>query len=190
MGPGIVILFWLIIAAIFGFFWLIALGFFYFGIRRKKRWMAWLGGVPLFGSTFLVLLVMGLIAYLSVRASMPHFLYEDTFHQPPAPDVADLKSKTWSFADSADTYIQFTASKSTFERLLPPGSRRVSYKDFQDQVYNNEIPPAWWTPPGPDDEIWLLQPDYGKGKSFASETTYMAYNEKSRSVRYFYLGID
>lgn len=119
MGPAFVILIWLFLAALFGLFWLCSLALVLIGWKRKIRWLKWLGAVPL-----TVLSICGVLATAAavigiVRASTPRLVFADTFGTKPGPDIKDLKSKVWSFADSAVVHVQFRAPAETFHRLMP-----------------------------------------------------------------------
>ena len=193
MGPGLVILFWLILAGIFGAFWLTSLVLFLIGWRKKKPWLKWLGLVPLAGLTRIASLGMCFFAVVTLRAITPRYVFADTFGQKPSTDVTNIKSKVWSFADEADVHLQFQASTETFRRLLPKDLRRVTLEEYNSQmpIISGHTWPSWWRPVGESTtEIYLLNTGFGKGKKFASETTLMTYDANTRVVQYFYIGID
>ena len=193
MGPGIVILFWLLMAAIFGALWLASLVVLIIGRRKKSRLMSWLGGIPLSGLTLFACLAIALIAFGVIRSRNPRFVYQDTFREKPSPDVAGIQSDAWSFADSGHVYLRFRASESTFRRIAPKDVPKVTYAQYKDQMPGiaGDSPPAWWAPPTEaTSEIYLLNSNFGKGKNFASETTLVTYDKDAGIVQYFYIGID
>jgi hypothetical protein len=193
MGPGFVILIWLLIAAIFGAFWLASLVVFIIGRRKKSRFMTWLGGIPLSGLTLLACLAIAVVGYGAIRSRNPRFVYQDTFHERPSSDVVAIQSDTWSFADSSHVYLRFHATENTFRRILPKDVPRVSYAEYREQmpVISGDSPPAWWiAPTEATSEIYLLNSAFGKGKKFASETTLATYDSSKGIAEYFYIGID
>jgi hypothetical protein len=193
MGPGIVILFWLFVAAIFGGLWLLSLVVFIIGLRKRRPVFSWLGGVPLCGLTLLACLAVSAIAYGVIRSRNPAMVYQDTFHEKPSPDVAAIQSDAWSFADSGHVYLRFRATESTFRRIQPKDVSKVSYAQYREQmpVISGDSPPVWWVPPTEaTSEIYLLNSAAGKRKSFAWETTLVTYDKNTGTVQYFYIGID
>jgi hypothetical protein len=192
VGPGFVIIIWLIIAAFVGSIWLACLVAFIIGKLRKSRLLMWLGGIPLVLITVLVVGVVGLVGFGIMRATNPRYVYQDTFHEKPSSDVRHLKSRVWSFADEADVFMRFEASVATFHRILPPNMEKVSYADYKKRMPGNNLePPPWWSPPTEATSgIYIRVPKWGHGERFASESTLISYDMANNTVMYFYLGID
>jgi hypothetical protein len=92
MGGGVVLLFWLFVAAIYGIFWLLFLALFISGRRKKSPVLTWLGGIPLFCSTSFALLCAGTMVYGLVSVSKPANVYETSFGSQPPADVTNLQS--------------------------------------------------------------------------------------------------
>ena len=194
MGPAFVILFWAILAGIFGFFWLVSLFLFVIGWRKKKNWLKWLGLIPLVGLTVVALIITVVISIGIVRGITPKYVYTDTFGERPSHDVTNIKSKVWSFADEADVHIQFQTSPETFHRLIPKDLERVTFEKYKEKmptIAGEESAPKWWLPVTQStSEIYLLSTEFGKGKRFATETILMTYDAPTRTAQYYYIGID
>lgn len=193
MGPGFVILFWLIVAGVLGVIWLISLVIFLVGWWKKSRVLSWVGGVPLCGLTLIATLVASLVLIGFVRSSNPKSVYEDTFHEAPTPDVVGIQSDTWSFADSGHAYLRFQAGHQTFQRIRPKDLPRITYEQYRERmpVLLGDSQPSWWIPPTESTtEIYLLEATSGQGKSFSSETTMMSYDTNTSTAFYYFLGID
>jgi hypothetical protein len=193
MGPGIVILFWGVIAGVGAFVWLGGLVLLIIGRKRKSRFLQWVGGAPFVLITIVSVITAATFSYFLVRASVPSYVYEDTFHQKPPSDVKEIKSNTWSFADSAHVYLKFRTTYKTFKDTLPKNLARVSYSEYQEKmtVLADESTPPWWNSPNErTSEIYILSTDFGKGKTFASETILMTYDAETQTAEYYYLGID
>jgi hypothetical protein len=79
MGPLFVILFWLVVAGVFGVFWIIALTLCIIGKPKHSRLMIWLGGIPLAILTAIAFGILGLTGYGIIRATNPRYIYQDAF---------------------------------------------------------------------------------------------------------------
>jgi len=193
MGPGFVILFWLILAGIFGVIWVGSLVLFLVGRWKRKAWLKWLGLIPLVGLTLFAFIAGSVLAVGIVHATTPKYVFFDTFGEKPTADITNIKSKVWSFADEADVHLQFQASPATFNHLLPKDLKQVTLEEYKTKMpdIGGHEWPAWWRPVDESDsEIYLLNTEFGKGKKFATETTLITYDAKSKVVQYFYMGID
>ena len=192
MGPGFVILIWLFIAGVFGSFWIAALVIFLIGRRKRSRLMMWSGGIPVVCLTTMALGIAGLFGYGIIRVTNPRYVYKDSFGEPPSTDVSRIRSKVYSFADEAHVFLTFKATPETVHRIVPKTLRRVSYGEYGRKMPgNNLVPPSWWKAPNEStSEIYLLATDFGEGKRFATETILVSYDNETKTVMYFYLGID
>ena len=183
---------WLCAAVVLGLGWLaFLLGFI---AARRKRWRAvgWLLAVPVALIPLLVVGLAGLVAFNAVRASIPRYVYEDTFREPPSADVRNIKSKGWGFADSAHLFLRFQASPETFRRIVPKEMQKVTFAEYQKRMPGSNVSaPDWWAPPTENTpEIFLRLPDWGNGQSFASESELMTYDPATQTAMYFFVGID
>jgi len=192
MGPGFVILFWLLIAGVFGIFWMAGLVIFLIGKSKRSRLMMWLGGIPVASLTMIALAIAGLIGFGIIRATNPRYVYKDAFGERPSADVTTIRSKVYSFADEAHVFLTFRAAPETIHRIVPKYLKKVRYDEYcREMSGNNLTPPPWWKPPDQStNEIYLLSTDFGQGKRFATETTVMTYDHQTKTAMYFYLGID
>lgn len=192
MGPGIVIIFWMIIAAIFGGIWLFCLVLYILGRRYRKPIIKWMGLIPLATMTILAVTVGSLIAYRIIRSSIPRYVYADTFHEKPTSDVFQIKSEVFGFADSSHTFIQFKASQGTFEKICPDRLKPMTYSEYKDKLpMTNLENPRWWIEtPANGTQIRMFHTKWGEGRQFAAETEYMTFDASSQTVQYFYHGID
>lgn len=144
MGPGIVILFWGVIAGVGALVWLGGLVLFIIGRKRKSRLLQWVGGAPFVTLSIFCVIAASMFSYFLVRAWVPRYVYEDTFHQKPTNDVKDIKSSTWSFADSADVYLKFKTTYKTFKEIVPKNLARVSYNEYLEKMpLTDESLPIW-----------------------------------------------
>src|ERR1700719_1989474 len=124
MGPVFVIFFWLLIAAVFGFFWVAGLVIFLIGRRKHSRLMIWLGGIPTVCLTLIAVAIGGLLGYGIIHVTNPRYVYKDAFGEPPSSDVSSIRSKVYSFADEGHVFLTFKAGLETFHRIVPKNLRR------------------------------------------------------------------
>jgi hypothetical protein len=192
VGPLFVILIWLFLVSVFAVFWIGAFVLFLFGRRRNSRVATWIGGILLVCITIPAVVVVGFVANGFMRRSNPKLLYADTFHERPSADVIHLRSESSSFADSSHTFMRFEASPETFHRIVPKHMKKITYSDYRKEMPGNNLnPPSWWAPPTENtSEIYLSTPEWGSGSHFASESELLSYDAGSKTVMYFFLGID
>jgi hypothetical protein len=192
MGPLFVLLFWLIIAGIFGTFWLVGLIIFIIGKRKNSKLMMWFGGTPVVFLTAIAVAGVGLVGYGMIRATNPRYVFKDTFGEPPSKDVTEIKSKVYGFADEAQVFLTFKAEPETVHRIILKDLAKITYQQYEREMPGTNInPPRWWRRPTiSTSDIYFSSPNFGDGKRFASETTLLTYDENSRTVMYFYIGID
>lgn len=192
MGAGCVIVLWAILASLLATIWLAC--FAAFAGARWKKWKvaSWIAAVPVVLLPLLVAVFAGFVVFGVVRASIPRYVYADTFNEAPTPDVRNIQSDTWSFADSAHVFLRFEASGETFERILPEDMTKVSFVEFQNRGYADTVErPSWWADPTAEtDEIFIRSSGWGSGRRFAGETALLTYDRETRTVMYFFLGID
>jgi hypothetical protein len=189
MGPLFVIVLWLIAAGIFGILWVGSLVAFLVGKRKRKRLLKWLGLMPLTGLTLLALLIACVFAVGIIRAVTPKYVFADAFGEKPSADIVNIRSKAWSFADSADVFLQFQTTPETFHRLIPKELKRFNGNSRHGSIDHDW--PTWWRSIDPaTSEVYILETDFGEGKRFATETIIMMYDPQNRIVQYHYQGID
>lgn len=192
MGPGIVILFWLVVAALFGGLWVASLAIFI--VARKKNWRIakWVSGVSFTGTSLLGILCLSLLSYGLIRAITPHFVFEEALGRKPPQNVTDIKSKVWWFADEGSTWLTFDADRVTFEALIPRNLQKMTLTEYQKVMgHYSGKKPNWWHPlDDPDVEIYFFSPPWGQGSRFASEETLMTFSPATQRVHYQFIGID
>lgn len=169
MGPGIVLLFWLVIAGVVAVVWAGTLVLFF--VARKKQWklIKWIAAFAVGSITILGLIAGGIMSYGVVRISTPRYVFEDTFKTKPPSGVSDIKSKTWWFADEGSIYLCFSAERETFAKLIPAGLPKLTREEFQKKGWGEAAQSvSWWTPVTSDtSDIYFLSTEFGKGKEFA-----------------------
>jgi hypothetical protein len=192
MGPLFVILIWLFLAGMFSAFWVGAFLLFNSGRRRKSRIATWTGGVLLVCITLPVIAAVGLVANSYARRNNPRLHYADIFHERPTTDVKDLRNESSSLADSEHTFMRFKTSPETFHRIVPKHMKKIGYRDYQkERPGDNLVVPSWWRSPTENTtEIYLFVPDWGSGRRFASESELLTYDAATKTVMYFFIGID
>lgn len=192
MGPGIVIIFWLIIAGIFGSFWIGALLLFLFS--KKKNWpiIKWLSGFAVVGGIIIGIAMTSLLTYGFVRASVPKYVFADVFYSKPTNDIQDIKSKVYWFADTGSIYLSFSTDISTFRKLVPKHLPKSTKKEFENHgMVGSSAHPDWWLSTVSDsDEIYFTPPRNGDGENFTYESEWMVYNFQRKMGYYQFLGID
>jgi hypothetical protein len=192
MGPGFVLMFWMLIAAIFGAIWIAAIVLFFISRRKKWKIAKWFSGSIVVALPLIGFLLASIIAYGVVRASIPKYVFKDTFHSTPGENVRNINSKVWWFADEGNVYIRFETDIDTFRKLVPEGLPKVTKEEFEKKGWNETSdPPVWWKPTfSASDEIYLNATDFGNGKTFASEMTLFTYDSQHHVAYYHFIGID
>jgi len=192
MGPGFVIFFWLIVAAILGAIWLGTLVLFVVAWKKRWRILKWLAGIALSGGVVVALAAGVLVTYGLVRASIPRYVFADVFHAKPTESVQDIRTKVFWFADTGSIYLRFQTDIDTFRRLVPKDLHKVTRQEFEEKRWqeSNGYPSWWQSTFSSSDEIYFQASEIGHGKKFASETTWMAYDSKHQIAYYRFLGID
>lgn len=192
MGPGLVILFWLIIVGILGTVWIGALILFLVSFKKKWRVIKWLSGIAVTGGAAIAFSIGSLLTYGLVRSSVPKYVFEEVFHSKPTNNISDIKSKVFWFADTGSIYLCFRTNISTFKRLVPKNLPRTTWVEFKEKGWHESGEhPSWWLLAVSDsDEIYWRATEFGKGGKFASETEWMIYDFQRQIGYYRFLGID
>lgn len=191
MGGGIVLLIWLFLAAIYGFFWLLFLTLFIAGRRKKSQLLTWLGGVPLLLSSSFAIFCVGTMAYGLISVSQPANVYAISFGSQPPADVTNMQSSYYCFADTGTTFLKFDTSPATFSKLTGKGWTRLSGQKLQDESFSffeDEQTPIWWKPGKTKATIvYTAEKRFG---NFAGEREVLTYDTVSKQAYYAYIGID
>lgn len=191
MGPVFSILLWLILAGIYGFFWLLFLSLFIVGKIKKSRMLSWIGGIPLLLSTTFAVFTLCTIIWGIFSVSKPANVYEITFGTPPPADVTDIQSHDWYFADSGLTYLKFKASPTTIKKLTTKDWHQLSGKKLDEVnfVYMvNDDKPLWWHPRKTSSS--QIYKGSLHSHDFATVDEMLIYNPKTQQAYYRFVGID
>jgi len=196
MGAGFVILFWGVILGILTLIWVGLVALFVIGWKKKKSWLKWCAGIP----AVLMLLVGvsggGIMIYGMVCSTNPNVVFEDTFRVAPTNKITNIKSDLYWFADTGSVYLQFTTPEDEFQRLIPEGLSKRTMQQMKEEVPMDlgAEKPSWWTYETRSDWLYFLRLDSGGNKpskrGFYSETEYYAFDPKSQTAYYRFLGID
>ena len=200
MGPAFVILFWAVLAAIYGLIFLFFAGFFILSCVKRWRLLKWLTGIPAAGMVLLAISIAVIMAfmftYVFFVSMSPKHVFKDTFGEPPSSKIHDIQSNVWFFADTGSIYLTFKTSESEFRRLVPSGLTELKMKEMRQETPSEggTDPPSWWTYRYEPDWIYFLCREMRRGdlrkKGFASETEYYAYDPDTKTAYYRFLGID
>jgi hypothetical protein len=191
MGAGFVILVWLIVAVVLGALWLGTLVLFIVAWKKRWRVLKWFSGIGVVGGVVVALTIAGLLTYGLIRTSVPKYVFTDTFHAKPTKSIRDIKSKVFWFADTGSVHLCFRTDVSTFRGLVPKDLPKVTKTEFEEGWHESGEHPSWWRPLVSDsDEIYFQATEVGKGKNFATETTWMVYDSQQQIGCYRFLGID
>lgn len=186
------IVFWLLVVGVVGIAWSGCLGAFLLGVRWKKRWLKWVGGLSC-GVITAGALAFGLFMGFAILRSMhPPSVFKEAFGRRPGEEIQSLKSSTWHFGDSGFTLLQFETSLAVFEKLVPKELVRLGLPDFQDRfAHQLEDRPQWSAPKAEETLIYGNSPELTKIKgSFSSELMVMTYSPATRLAQYYYSGLD
>jgi hypothetical protein len=198
MGPGIVILFWLVVAGIYGFIFLVLAGLCILGWKKRWIWLKWLTGIPAACMALLAISLTLLLTCGILRSMNPRSIFKDTFGESASAEVKDIHSKMWWFADTGSVYLTFKTSETEFRRLVPSGltERTAAEMERETPGESGSSAPSWWTYRYQSGWIYFLRNDDNFGqdkpakKGFFNETEYFAYDPNTKTAYYRFLGID
>ncbi len=189
---------WGILAVIFGSVLLLVVAAAFVGWRRGWKSFALVaaalaGSMVVFAAVVALLLaaVIGLSAALSAS---PDFLYKSTFGKTPDQSVRDIKGETFGAFDNMGVYLKFSTTEENFRSLVLKDLRAKSDQN-PCQGSQGSSGPEWWdfAAQNPD---WIyfcreVDPrDSSASASFAYEWEVMAYDPKTKTAYYHYVGID
>jgi phosphotransferase system glucose/maltose/N-acetylglucosamine-specific IIC component len=112
MGSGMVILFWLFLAGIYGCFFLVFVGLWFWGRKKNITWLKWLGGIPASIMLLIAVLLTALIAYGIHQTKNPEYVFKEAFGVEKPNSVSNIQSSYYQFADTGITYIRRRIYKS------------------------------------------------------------------------------
>ena len=135
----------------------------------------------------------GLIFTGFIRSCIPSYVFKDEFHVKPPNDISDIKSSTWSFADSGHTFLRFKASREALSRLLPNHVQMIYYAEFKakaDNWMDDESPPSWWVNPTNGAEIYSIGPQHSEGRPHSGEFVVLIYDASTGTADYYSSWVD
>lgn len=145
-----------------------------FKIQRKK--IGFLISIPTF--------IAGILTYFFVVTS-PSYVFEKSFGFPPTEPVTDLKSDYSYWADSGHTFLRFKAPSIIIKKIV---SRGLQTTKFPTIPASNVPMPLWFIVP--DGKHVTYYAGNFKGRDFANESEFLAYDTISQTAFFCFLGID
>ena len=196
MGPGFVILIWLILAGIYGCIFLAFAGIWFWGRKKSITWLKWLGKVPAIGMAVAALFIIAVVPWGIVRSMNPRWVFKETFDTAPPAAVSKIQSSFYSFADGGDVYLRFQTSNEEFQELVSTNLVKKTAEEMKrdtPDVSDGDLP-KWWDYEIQPDWIYYLRvysshEESGR-KGFFWETDYFDYNPKTQIAYYRFIGID
>lgn len=195
MGAGIVLIFLLILAGVYGFVFLAFAGLWFWGRRKKATWLKWIGGIPAVVMLAFAVFVAGFFAWGISRTKNPEWVFKETFNIPPPAAVTNLQSSYYYFADTGSVYLRFQTTEAEFQKLV---NTKLVKKTSQEMQLDAPTElggerPVWWD--------YQIQPEWtyyfrdstinnSGATGFSYETEVLAFNPKTQTVYYHFLGID
>ncbi len=167
---------------------------FIFGVRRRSRWMKWLGGAPsvmiLVGAFCgFCLLIYGFMHPWSetTKAKVIRQTFVNNFGFEPGTDFSPDHQKIYCLADCGCLHMTFRASAATFEKNRRLGFEGITPSSFM-SASGNRGAPDWWVPKKDVSSECFANPKW-KG-TFSSNRAYLFYDRASQRVYFYSEGID
>ena len=191
MGSSILTLFFSASAMAYVFLWLFFLALFTSGRRKKSQDIICLASALLIIHTGIGLK----IAYNTISVFKSDNVYKITFGSSPPPDVKNIQSYYYYFADLGITYLKFNASPSTIKKLTAKGWNRLKDQKLADVRASNDTSteqdddtPKWFRP-NITQSTMVYTSEHRIG-DFASENETLTYDSATQQAYYSFLGID
>lgn len=177
MPPFLSILLLLVLAVGFALLW-----FFFFGIHvlgwiTRKRWLKWLGGLPLAVLTALAIFAAAVFGWSLYASHSPKHVFAESFGFS-APAGTSFQSGYWTvFGDSGRAQLDFIADTNTIQRILDTGFVEIPREEFraQKEVHGNPT-------------RFFKKSPFGKG--FAYDVAYLSLEEATGRIWFEWNGID
>ena len=175
--PIFSILFCLIVIAVFVGLWVSSFTVCLIGLFTKKRWLKWLGGVPLIALTLLGVFAAGEIGWEIYCAHSPPHVFKTDFGFAPA-TTTKFSSGYWSiFGDSGVSELHFVADTNTIQQVIKTGFVEISRDEYVKGGIVNGSPTRFFK-----------KSPFGKG--FAHDEAYITVNDATGEVYFRWDGID
>jgi len=196
MGAGLVILFWLIFAGIYGCIFLAFAGLWFWGRKKNITWLKWLGKVSAIGMAMIAIFLVAFIAWGIIRSMNPRSIFKEEFGIAPPTAVSKIQSSYYWFADTGDVYLRFQTSQEEFDKLVSGNLKKKTAEEMKRDTpseYGGGTP-DWWDYQIQSEWIYYLRVYSSEKESglkgFFWETEYFAYNPKTQTAYYHIVGID
>jgi hypothetical protein len=187
-------IFWLFVISVFAAVSIPFLILFFVGMRKHRRWMKWLGGVPagmilIMAFCGFCLLIYGFIHPWSETSSTATIrqTFVANFGFEPGPDFKPEHQKIYCLADSGCMHLRFQASTATFDRIRGLGFQAISRSSFMSTTGGAGAPDWWIHENELSDECF--ENTKWKG-SFSSNGAYLFYDRGSERIFFYSNGID
>ena len=189
-------MFWLILAGIYSCIFLAFVGIWFWGKKKKANWLKWFGGIPAIGMATLALFLILSFSWGIIRSKNPEWVFKETFKVVPPPTVSKIHSSFYNFADTGSVYIRFEAGQVDFEKLVSPNLTKKTADEMKTEMpmeIGGKIP-EWWNFQIQSEWVYYLRVSPATNstatRSFSNETEYFAYNPKTQTAYYHFIGID
>lgn len=195
MGGGITLVFLVGVIGVFCALWIGAFFLFRNGKKKSSNPMVFLGGGALTVFSLIGLFFIGVIVIGTIRITNPKVIFERSFGFPSSPEVTNIQSSYWYFADTGLTFLRFKAPPEIIQRIVARGLHKCTRGDFENILQSgiNKGAPKWWTPLDNEPKQFFCaerKPANWEHQDFASETEILSYNPITGIAFYCFSGVD
>ncbi|MBI5685057.1 MAG: hypothetical protein HZC54_08240 [Verrucomicrobia bacterium] len=187
-------IFWVFVIWVFAAVSIPFLILFIVGVRKRRRWMKWLGGIPagmILAMAFcgFCLLIYGFMHPWSETADTKTIrqTFVTNFGFEPGSDFKPEHQKIYCLADFGCMHLRFRASAATFDRIRGLGFKKSSRSSFVSGTGGSGAPEWWIHEKDLSDECF--ENTKWKG-SFSSNGACLFYDRASERVYFYSYGID
>lgn len=196
MGPGLVLIFWGVIFSVIAAVWVALVVAAIWGWKRNIVWLKW--GATVAAGLFAVaaVAIVGFFAFGVYWFSRPTEVFHEAFREYPSPEVSDLESRQFFFADNGEVRMRFITTRLEYERLVPGDLRPSSAEEVRRRMgIRSEGDPEWWTFQfNPSWQYALRETERDANRAgkrgFFWELEVFAYDPSASVAYYFFSGID
>lgn len=175
--PFLGILLLLILIFAFAVLWLLSLSVLILGWITKKRWLKWLGGLPLGLLTAVGLFAFGVICWETYASRSPKHVFAESFGFA-APQGTFFESGYWTvFGDSGQARLEFATDANTIQRILDTGFVEITRQEFRSHKEVRGNPTRFFK-----------KSPFGRG--FGHDVAYLSVEETTGHVWFEWDGID
>jgi hypothetical protein len=148
-------------------------------LHLRRKWLCAILSFPAY---------VAIVLAISLISSSPSTVFCRSFGFPPANDVVDIQSSCWHLGDAGTTYLHFRAEPQTIERIVARGMTPLGTSARQCRDLRTNDAPDWWRPVlGGDVVVYYGEFD---GRTFARETEWLAYCQRTKETWFHFSGID